>query len=272
MKTITTIEEFRALNIALSLGFVPTMGALHSAHMSLVERSIKENDQTVVSIFVNPTQFNDPKDLAVYPRPLQDDINKCEKAGVDYVFIPDVNSMYFEDETLLETPNFLGNILEGACRPGHFNGVIRVVLKLFNIVKADRVYLGRKDAQQLAVISKMVNDLFIDIEIVSCDLVRESDGLAMSSRNVLLSSAERNTALALYQSLFNAKELINSGKNDIDEIKNVMENTLSKTTKLEYVAILSRDFKEIEEVVINNTIILVAAFVGKTRLIDNMLV
>jgi len=272
MKVINTVEEFRSLNIEESIGFVPTMGALHSAHMSLIERSTKENKQTVVSIFVNPTQFNDPKDLEVYPRPLQDDLDKCEQAGVDFVFIPDVNTMYFDDEVLLETPEFLGNILEGACRPGHFNGVLRVVLKLFNIIRANKVYFGRKDAQQLAVISKMVNDLFIDVEIVPCELIRETDGLAMSSRNTLLSSDERQTALYLSRSLFKAKELIDTGEKNIDEIKQVMNKILFETTKIEYISIISRDFKEIDMVIPDKTIILIAAFVGKTRLIDNILV
>ena len=202
MKIIKTIEEMRALKITSNLGFVPTMGALHAAHLSLVSQSIKDNELTVVSIFVNPTQFNDPKDLAVYPKPMQNDIKLCENAGVDYLFMPDTKTMYFDDEVLLETPKGLGNILEGACRPGHFNGVLRVVLKLLNIVRPNKLYLGQKDAQQLAVITKMVNDFFIDVEVVPCELIRHQDGLAMSSRNALLSADERQRALSLSKALF----------------------------------------------------------------------
>ena len=271
MKIIETIEAFRALNINASLGFVPTMGALHSAHLTLMKRSVEENELTVVSIFVNPTQFNDPGDLDVYPKPLEDDIRKCKNAGVDYLFIPEIETMYFDDEVLIETPKGLGDILEGACRPGHFNGVLRVVLKLLNIVKPDKLYLGQKDAQQLAIITKMVKDFFIDVEVVPCELVREESGLAMSSRNVLLSWVEKQNALSLSEALFSAKRLVEEGEDNLDAIKKNMMNILSGTSKIEYVEILARDFSVIEKVELDNTIILVAAMVGKTRLIDNVL-
>jgi len=271
MKIIDTIEAFRALNINASLGFVPTMGALHSAHLTLIKRSVEENELTAVSIFVNPTQFNDPRDLDVYPKPLEEDIRKCKNAGADYVFIPEIEMMYFYDEVLVETPKGLGDILEGACRPGHFNGVLRVVLKLLNIVKPKKLYLGQKDAQQLAIISKMVKDFFIDVEVVPCELIREESGLAMSSRNVLLSSDERLKALLLSKALFSARSLVGAGEDNLDAIKKNMVNILSGTSKIEYVEILARDFSTIEKVEIGNTIILVAAMVGKTRLIDNIL-
>lgn len=272
MKIINTIEAFRALNINASLGFVPTMGALHSAHLSLVQRSVEENELTVVSIFVNPTQFNDPGDLDVYPKPLDDDIQKCKNAGVDYVFIPEIETMYFDDEVLIETPEGLGGILEGACRPGHFNGVLRVVLKLLNIVKPSKLYLGQKDAQQLAVITKMVKDFFIDVDVVPCELIRGDDGLALSSRNALLSADERVKALLLSKALFSAKRLVEAGEENLDVIKDNMVRILSGTSKIEYVEILARDFSVIEKLETDNTIILVAARVGKTRLIDNILV
>ena len=271
MKIIDTIEAFRALNISAGLGFVPTMGALHSAHVSLIKRSVEENECTAVSIFVNPTQFNDPRDLDVYPKPLEEDIRKCENAGADYVFIPNIETMYFDNEVLVETPKGLGDILEGACRPGHFNGVLRVVLKLLNIVKPNRLYLGQKDAQQLAVITKMVKDFFIDVDVVPCELIREANGLAMSSRNTLLSAVERQKALLLSKALFSAKHQLEKGDDNLDSIKKNMINILSDTTKIEYVEILARDFSAIEKVEIGNTIILVATMVGKTRLIDNIL-
>ena len=271
MKIINTIEAFRTLNIKASLGFVPTMGALHSAHLTLIERSVEENERTVVSIFVNPTQFNDPRDLDVYPKPLEDDIRKCENAGADYVFIPKIKTMYFDDEVLVEAPKGIGDILEGACRPGHFNGVLRVVLKLLNIVKPDKLYLGQKDAQQLAIITKMVKDFFIDVDVVPCELIREDNGLAMSSRNTLLSSDERQKALLLSKALFSAKNLVEEGERNLDTIKKNMINILSGTSKIEYVEILARDFSAIEKLEIDNAIILVAAMVGKTRLIDNIL-
>ena len=271
MKIIDTIEAFRALNINASLGFVPTMGALHSAHLTLIERSVKENEHTVVSIFVNPTQFNDPHDLDVYPKPLEDDIQKCEDAGADFVFIPEIETMYFDDEILVETPKGIGEILEGACRPGHFNGVLRVVLKLLNIVKPNKLYLGQKDAQQLAIITKMVKDFFIDVEVVPCELIREENGLAMSSRNTLLSADERQKAVLLSKALFSAKRLVEEGEENIDVIIKNMVNILSGTSNIEYVEILARDFSAIEKLEIDNTIILVAAMVGKTRLIDNIL-
>ena len=272
MKIIKTIEAFRALNINASLGFVPTMGALHSAHLTLMKRSVEENKLTVVSIFVNPTQFNDPRDLEVYPKPLEDDIQKCENAGVDYVFIPKIETMYFDDEVLIETPKGIGDILEGACRPGHFNGVLRVVLKLLNIVKPNKLYLGQKDAQQLAVITKMVKDFFIDVEVVPCELIREKSGLTMSSRNTLLSADERLKAVLLSKALFSARSLVEEGEEDLDVITKNMVNILAGTSKIEYVEILARDFSAIETLERDNTIILVAAMVGKTRLIDNILI
>jgi pantoate--beta-alanine ligase len=271
MKIINTIEAFRTLNIKASLGFVPTMGALHSAHLTLIERSVEENERTVVSIFVNPTQFNDLRDLDVYPKPLEDDIRKCENAGADYVFIPKIKTMYFDNEVLVEAPKGIGDILEGACRPGHFNGVLRVVLKLLNIVKPDKLYLGQKDAQQLAIITKMVKDFFIDVDVVPCELIREDNGLAMSSRNTLLSSDERQKALLLSKALFSAKNLVDDGERNLETIKKNMTNILSGTSKIEYVEILARDFSAIEKLEIDNAIILVAAMVGKTRLIDNIL-
>jgi len=272
MKIINSVAEFRALKLSSQGGFVPTMGALHAAHLSLIARSVQENKFTTVSIFVNPTQFNDPNDLLDYPKPLDEDLQKCQDAGVDYVFLPENNSMYFDDEVLLETPKVLGNILEGACRPGHFNGVLRVVLKLINIVQPARLYLGQKDAQQLAVITKMVKDFFINVDIIPCELIRHDNGLAMSSRNTLLSDEERVRALALSKALFNAVDLIEQGTHNLDALKQRMKDILLPVTDIEYVEILARDFSIIDKLELNNSIILLAAKVGKVRLIDNILI
>lgn len=272
MQIIKSIREFRALKITSPLGFVPTMGALHAAHLTLIKQSISNNTVTVVSIFVNPTQFNDPSDLKNYPTPTEKDITQCEQSGVDYLFMPDINTMYFDNEVLLETPNGLGNILEGACRSGHFNGVLRVVLKLLNIIKPTHLYLGQKDAQQLAIINKMVTDFFIDVTVVPCPLIRHNDGLAMSSRNTLLSANERIMALSLSKALFNAEQLIQHGEDNCLSLKQSMLTILAKTTDVEYVEILARDFSPIDQIKQGYSIILVAAKVGKIRLIDNILV
>jgi pantoate--beta-alanine ligase len=271
MEVIKTVEEFRARVNRRSVGFVPTMGALHAAHVSLMERSIRENETTVVSIFVNPTQFNDPSDLERYPRPIQQDLDICRQAGVDVVFNPASDTMYDHEEVDIKAPVSLNSILEGACRPGHFDGVLRIVLKLLNIVKPSRLYLGRKDAQQLALIEKMVRDFFIDVEICPCELIREKDGLAMSSRNALLSGTERTSALCLSRALAEASRLVDAGERDVEVLKLAMSNFLSPATKVEYVEIRRRDFSLIPEVELGNSIGLIAAFFGKTRLIDNTL-
>lgn len=271
MKIITTARDFRDLKLSTPIGFVPTMGALHAAHLSLIGRAVSENAVSVVSIFVNPTQFNDQRDFDVYPRPLEADLRKCEDAKVDFAFVPIADDLYFDDEVLLATPEMLGSILEGACRPGHFDGVLRVVLKLINIVSPTKMYLGQKDAQQLAIISKMVNDLFVNVEIVPCELIRESDGLAMSSRNALLSTDERVTALSLSKAVRYVEELCKHGERDVAVLQAAMIDAMMNVTKIEYAEIRRRDFSVTNVLDPGNSIALVAAFVGKTRLIDNML-
>lgn len=254
-----------------SIGFVPTMGALHEGHISLIKRAVDENDSVVVSIFVNPTQFLEGEDLDKYPRKEDADIKICELAGVDILFMPDIKSIYFEDEMKIEAPAISGYVLEGACRPGHFDGVLQVVMKLFNIVRPDKAYFGKKDAQQLLLIEKMVNDYFLPVEIVECDIVRDDDGLALSSRNVYLSKDERKRALAISKSLKRAGKMIMSGEKSVSEIKKEMRKIVEESVdELEYIEIVDRELNVLESIESGKTLILIAAKVGKTRLIDNL--
>lgn len=262
------MQHFRA-TLSGSVGFVPTMGALHEGHIALIKRSVAENDHTIVSIFVNPTQFLEGEDLDAYPRKIEADLKICELAGVDALFLPTPLMMYENDELAIMAPKVKGFILEGASRPGHFDGVLQVVLKLFSITTPKRAYFGKKDAQQLFMIENMVKHLFLPIMIVPCEIVREPDGLALSSRNVYLSTTQRKDALLLSKSLKKATKLIIEGERDAVKIKTMMEEVLSPT-KLEYVEIVDRAFNLLEKVETKNTIILVAARVGTTRLIDNM--
>ena len=266
----TTVELRAALNSKKgSIGFVPTMGALHIGHRTLIEKARKENECVVVSIFVNPTQFLAGEDLSKYPRREEADFKICELSGVDVLFYPDVSDMYTQDEVTVKAPEVRGYILEGAIRPGHFDGVLSVVMKLLNLVRATRVYFGKKDAQQLALITQMVENFFMSVEIIAVDTVRESDGLALSSRNVYLSKEERTDALKLSASLKRASHLVIQGVRKSDEITTVMLDIL-KPLNVEYVTIVNRRFEAISEVIIGDTIVLVAARVGSTRLIDNV--
>ena len=271
MQTIDTATKLieKRKSLQGSVGFVPTMGALHRGHLSLIERSVKENDHTIVSIFVNPTQFLPGEDFEKYPRKMEADKKICELAGVDILFAPKKEDIYFEDEVLLKAPNVKGYILEGHFRPGHFDGVLQVVNKLFHIVKPTRAYFGKKDAQQLYLIEKMVRDFFWDIEIVPCEIVREPDGLALSSRNAYLSEEERSNALLLSRSLKRAAKMVQEGMRSSEAIKERMLQILAPL-KVEYVEIVDRNFSKIDEVEVGNTIILVAAYSGQTRLIDNI--
>jgi len=253
-----------------SIGFVPTMGALHQGHLSLIQQARAENDVVIVSIFVNPTQFLEGEDLDAYPRKEQADIEICKKAGVDIVFMPTIEQMYESDELCIGAPATRGYILEGAKRPGHFDGMLQVVMKLLNLSSATRAYFGKKDAQQLALISQMVRNYFLDVMIVPCEIVRDTNGLALSSRNAYLSEEEKTRALSLSRSLKKATKMIMSGELDANVIKESMLEVLKSTDKVEYVEIVSRDFKRLDRVELGNTIILVAAWVGKPRLIDNV--
>lgn len=266
----TAVELGAALDSKMgSVGFVPTMGALHIGHRTLIEKAREENDIIVVSIFVNPTQFLAGEDLSKYPRREEADFKICELCGVDILFYPEVDAMYGKDEVSIKAPDIRGYILEGAVRPGHFDGVLSVVMKLLNMTRATRAYFGKKDAQQLALIMQMVQNFFMRVEIIAVDTVRESDGLALSSRNVYLSPSDRTQALKLSSSLKRATHLVMQGVKESHEIASVMLGIL-EPLNVEYVAIVNRRFEAIDEVVIGDTIVLVAARVGITRLIDNV--
>lgn len=271
MKIVKTIEELieARKNLKGTVGLVPTMGALHNGHLSLIQNSTAQNDHTIVSIFVNPTQFLEGEDLDKYPRKPEADIKICELAGVDILFMPTPDAMYFAIEPVILAPSSKAYVLEGFARPGHFDGVLRVVLKLFNLTKPNRVYFGKKDAQQLYLIQNMVRSLFFDLAIVACEIVREGDGLALSSRNIYLNSQERQEALKLCESLKTATRLVIQGERDIAKIQAEMLTTL-EPLHVEYVTILNRDFDTISTLEIGNSIILVCAKVGTTRLIDNL--
>jgi len=271
MKIISNPYELKEflLSIEGSIGFVPTMGALHEGHISLIKEAKKGNDFVVVSIFVNPTQFLAGEDLEKYPRRDEADKKICSLAGVDVLFFPQADTIYTDDEVKVSAPDIRGYVLEGATRPGHFSGVLTVVNKLLNIVSPTRAYFGKKDAQQLNLISLMVKQLFMNVEIVAVDTVRESDGLALSSRNVYLSKEERVEALKISTALYEASKMVSKGILSVKEIKKVMQNIL-EPLDVSYVEVLSRDFEVIEEIELKNTVVLIEAVVGKTRLLDNI--
>ena len=252
-----------------SVGFVPTMGALHLGHKSLIEAARGANAIVVVSIFVNPTQFLVGEDLDTYPRRKEADEKICALAGVDFLFYPDAKDMYGEDEVSLIAPDVRGYILEGTSRPGHFSGVLTVVNKLLNIVGPDRAYFGKKDAQQLMLIQIMVSNLFMDVEIVACDTVRDSDGLALSSRNAYLSPQQRTEALKISRALTRSSHLVGQGVRDCHRLRPEMAAVL-EPLDVEHIAIVSRTFEPLGKVEVGNTIILIEAVVGTTRLLDNV--
>ncbi len=271
MKIISDAFELKAYlkTITKRVGFVPTMGALHDGHLSLIKAAKKECKFVVVSIFVNPTQFLAGEDLAKYPSRDEADKKICSLAGVDLLFLPQVKDIYGSDEVSLMAPNVRGYVLEGATRPGHFNGVLTVVNKLFNIVSPDYAYFGKKDAQQLNLITLMVKQLFMSVKIVPVDTVRESDGLALSSRNIYLSVQERKEALKISRALYEASRMVNRKELAVDDIKEAMSKIL-EPLEIGYVEVLNRDFEIVQELEIGNTLILVEALVGTTRLLDNI--
>lgn len=277
MKIAYTIDELRGFigecrTEGKSVGFVPTMGALHQGHASLVRRSVKENDVTVVSVFVNPTQFNDKNDLKNYPRTLDADCVLLENEGASIVFAPSVEEMYPQEDTRVFSFAPLDTVMEGACRPGHFNGVAQIVSKLFYAVEPDRAYFGEKDFQQLAIIREMVRQLSIGVEIVGCPIVREADGLAMSSRNTLLSCEERNRALTISRTLF--ASLPFATEHTLQDTKTFVENAINETAglELEYFQVVDGNtLQEIKEWGDSDYIVgCIALFCGKIRLIDNI--
>lgn len=252
-----------------NIGFVPTMGALHLGHMSLMETARQSCDIVVVSIFVNPTQFLEGEDLDTYPKKFDADEKISKMAGVDYLFYPEVEDMYGDDEVRVTAPDVRGYLLEGADRPGHFDGVLTVVMKLLNIVDPDKAFFGKKDAQQLSLITQMVRDLFMDVEIIPVDTVRESDGLALSSRNVYLDSNERIEALKLSRALKRAGRLVMQKELDVERITEQMQEIMYPL-HVNYISFVNRQFESIRTVEPQNSIVLVSATVGTTHLIDNL--
>lgn len=256
----------------ISVGYVPTMGALHQGHLSLIDAARIKADIVVCSIFVNPTQFNDKKDLENYPRPIEADIEKLKEANCDVLFLPEVDEMYnSSDEWHIELDH-LDNILEGEIRPGHYQGVTQIVKKLFDIIRPDYAFFGQKDFQQFVVISYMVNKLNIKVQLIRCPIIREMDGLAMSSRNVYLSAEDRQNALSLIKALTKAKEDFSTLS--ISEVRKNAMDYLSKARgiKVEYFELFNaRTFEPASSKENENIIALVAARVGSIRIIDNMI-
>jgi pantoate--beta-alanine ligase len=276
---MTIVENIRAMREIIqdwkhqndTVGFVPTMGFLHEGHLSLIRKARKQNDKVVVSIFVNPTQFGPNEDFENYPRNMVIDAQKCDKEGVDLIFAPCTKEMYPDPTYAFVDIDQLGNSLCGATRPGHFRGVCTVVSKLFNIVMPDRAYFGEKDAQQLVIIQKMVYDLNIPVQIVPCPIVREKDGLAMSSRNSTLSTQERIAARVLSQSLEHSKYLMMQGETNASVIRSQMKEKiqLEPLATVEYIEIVDAQTLTPIENVQGDVLIALAVYIGNTRLIDN---
>lgn len=279
MKVVKTIAEVREQVKAwkaegLRVGLVPTMGFLHEGHQSLIRKAVEENDRVVVSDFVNPTQFGPKEDLASYPRDIERDAKLCEEAGADLIFHPEPAEMYAPDYCTFVDMDGLTKGLCGKTRPTHFRGVCSVVAKLFNIVTPDSAYFGQKDAQQLAVIRRMVRDLNFDIRIVACPIIREEDGLAKSSRNTYLNAEERAAAVVLSRALNKGKALIESGEQSAAKVKDVIMEELCKEplAKVDYVEVVDADSIEAIKELNGNVLVAIAVYIGKTRLIDNIMI
>jgi pantoate--beta-alanine ligase len=273
MRTLTTIREVRSWrrDQTGTVGLVPTMGALHAGHLSLVARARDENDHVVATVFVNPTQFGPHEDLDRYPRDLERDRKRLAEAGADVLFAPAAAEMY---PAGFETAVEVGSVaapLEGERRPGHFRGVATVVLKLFNIATPTRAYFGRKDAQQLAVVERLVRDLDLPVELVGCPIVREPDGLAMSSRNAYLLPEERTAAASLHRALRAASEAWRRGERDAGALRGILRDVLASEprVRIDYVSVADPHTFQERTTAMAPSLLLVAAYVGQTRLIDN---
>jgi pantoate--beta-alanine ligase len=279
VKRIATIAEMKAAcrrvtRNGKTLGFVPTMGALHEGHLSLVHASKARCDVTAVSIFVNPLQFGPAEDLDKYPRTMERDTALLEQLGADLLFTPGVEEMYPPGAQTYVLVEELSDKLDGASRPGHFRGVATVVAKLFEIVRPDLAFFGQKDAAQAAVLRKLVNDLDMDVEVVVCPIVREKDGLAMSSRNVYLTSEQRQQALVLYRALTRVQIAVDHGERDSAKLIEIGKQVIANESgaKLDYFAIVDLDTLDPLADVSHCALVAVAAYVGSTRLIDNVLI
>ena len=266
------VKEWRAEG--LSVGLVPTMGYLHEGHKSLIDKAVEQNDKVVVSVFVNPIQFGPGEDLATYPRDLERDAALCEEAGADLIFHPEKEDMYFDDFCTYVDMDGLTKGLCGKTRPTHFRGVCTVVSKLFHIVQPDRAYFGQKDAQQLAVIRRMVRDLNFDLEIIGCPIIREEDGLAKSSRNTYLSPEEREAATILHKGLLRGEELIRNGEKKVSVIVKEITDIIQSEplAKIDYVEVVDFDCIESIDIIEGTVLTAVAVYIGTTRLIDNFII
>ena len=279
MRIIKTVEDVRKTvkewkKEGLSVGLVPTMGYLHEGHQSLIKKAREDNDRVLVSVFVNPMQFGENEDFDSYPRDIERDSKICEKSGVDVIFNPEIVEMYDEFFSSFVNMDTLPNGLCGKSRPIHFKGVCTVVCKLFNIVSPDRAYFGQKDAQQLAIIKRMVSDLNFDIQIIGCPIVREADGLAKSSRNTYLSDDERNAAVVLSRSLKIGKELIDNGEKSAEKVIFAIKNEINKEelAKIDYVEIVDMNRLQSVDNIDGPILVAIAVYIGKTRLIDNFII
>ncbi|HOS51324.1 MAG TPA: pantoate--beta-alanine ligase [Fervidobacterium sp.] len=278
MRLIQNVSEMKALSKSViddgkTIGFVPTMGYLHQGHLSLVQKAREENDIVVVSIFVNPTQFGPNEDYNRYPRDLERDLRLLNPFNVDYIFNPSVEEMYPAYYSVYVDETEMSKYLCGARRPGHFRGVCTVVTKLFNIVRPTRAYFGQKDAQQFRILRRMVENLNMDVEMVEMPIVREPDGLAMSSRNVYLSDEERREAPRLYKSLLEAKRLIDGGERDVQKIKDEIQRVLNHPLlKIDYIEVVDEKRLIPVDRIEGDVIVAIAVFFGKARLIDNVII
>ena len=273
MKVSKTVDEVRLTTKqwraqGYTVGLVPTMGYLHEGHGSLIERCRKENDKVVVSIFVNPTQFGENEDLGAYPRDFERDKDLCEKLGCDLIFHPEPSEMYVDSKTYVNISG-LSDHLCGKSRPVHFKGVCTVVSKLFNIVNPHKAYFGEKDAQQLAIIKKMVKDLNFDVKVVGCPIVREEDGLAKSSRNAYLSKEERKSALCLSRAIKKGQEVIRNSK-EASEIIDAMKAVVNEEgARIDYIEVVDALTMQPVSEIKSSVVVAMAVYIGKTRLIDN---
>lgn len=278
MKIAYTVEDVKSQvrewkKEGLTVGLVPTMGYLHEGHESLIKRAVAENDRVVVSVFLNPTQFAPNEDLASYPRDFEADTKLCEGAGAALVFHPEPSEMYAEDACTFVDMTAVTKELCGKSRPIHFRGVCTVVNKLMNISMADRAYFGQKDAQQLAVIRRMVRDLNMNVEVVGCPIIREADGLAKSSRNTYLSEEERKAGLVLSQAVKLGQKLVAEGEKSAAAVTGAMSGLISAEplAKIDYVSMVSWDSIEPVETIEGPVLVAMAVYIGKTRLIDNFI-
>lgn len=278
MKIVTTIKEAKEVinewkSQGYSIGFVPSMGYLHEGHASLMKEAKKQTEKVAVSIFVNPTQFGPGEDYDAYPRDLDHDLAICEEQGVDLIFHPSVEEMYGKNYNTYVNMETLGEELCGKSRPIHFRGVCTVVTKLFNIIDPDKAFFGQKDAQQLAIIKRMVKDLNMKVQVIGCPIIREEDGLAKSSRNTYLNAEERKAALILSKAIFLGQSMVQNGERDVKTVLTAMKEKIETEplAKIDYVEVVDGETMQKVEKMEESVLVAMAVYIGKTRLIDNFM-